>query len=161
MLMPLRQAASLEEQSSGLLKELTIKHCESMTLSICLCKYASINMPLTICLFQCASPSMCLSLNMPLSMFLFQCASPSMCLSLDMPLSMFLFQNASPSICHYVCASVRWPHSRSRAVALKRAHNQTLTENACLSQNASINLPLSKMCLCQVDSLEEQSSGFE
>ena len=139
--MPLRQAASLEEQSSGLLKELTIKHCESMTLSICLCKYASINMPLTICLFQCASPSMCLSLNMPLSMF--------------------LFQNASPSICHYVCASVRWPHSRSRAVALKRAHNQTLTENACLSQNASINLPLSKMCLCQVDSLEEQSSGFE
>ena len=139
--MPLRQAASLEEQSSGLLKELTIKHCESMTLSICLCKYASINMPLTICLFQCASPSMCLSL--------------------DMPLSMFLFQNASPSICHYVCASVRWPHSRSRAVALKRAHNQTLTENACLSQNASINLPLSKMCLCQVDSLEEQSSGFE
>ena len=141
MLMPLRQAASLEEQSSGLLKELTIKHCESMTLSICLCKYASINMPLTICLFQCASPSMCLSL--------------------DMPLSMFLFQNASPSICHYVCASVRWPHSRSRAVALKRAHNQTLTENACLSQNASINLPLSKMCLCQVDSLEEQSSGFE
>jgi len=74
------------------------------------------------------------------------------------PLSKCLCQFAPINMCLRQVDSLtrgaeQWPS--------KRAYNQTLTVNACLSQNASFNYPLSNMCLRQVDSLEEQSSGLQ